>query len=94
MRSEQDGAAGWTVVAVRHAGSYLDVRGRDSQLDGYYEPKAPLLRQRLRALKTVEVTLALAAAALATDLTERGSVGGCGDDRGGSVGSVSRLGTL
>ena len=45
--------------------SYLDVRVRQSQLEGYYEPKARLLRQRLRALKAVEVTLALVAAALA-----------------------------
>ena len=51
--------------AVRDVGSYLDVRVRQSQLEGYYEPKARLLRQRLRALKAVEVTLALVAAALA-----------------------------
>ena len=45
--------------------SNLAVRVRQSQLDGYYEPKARLLRQRLRALKAAEVTLALIAAGLA-----------------------------
>lgn len=51
--------------AVHDVASYLDVRVRRSQLEGYYEPKAHLLRQRLRTLKAVEVTLALAAAGLA-----------------------------
>ena len=51
--------------AVHDVGSYLDVRVRQSQLEGYYEPKARQLRQRLRGLKAVEVTLALAAAGLA-----------------------------
>lgn len=51
--------------AVHDLDSYLDVRVRQSQLEGYYEPKARLLRQRLRAAKAVEVTLALVAAGLA-----------------------------
>lgn len=51
--------------AVRDVASYLDLRVRESQLEGYYEPKARLMRQRLRAAKTVEVTLALLAAGLA-----------------------------
>ena len=32
--------------AVHDVASYLEVRVRRSQLDGYYEPKAQLLRQR------------------------------------------------
>jgi len=51
--------------AVRDVDSYLTVRVRQSQLDGYYQPKARLVQQRLRALKAVEVALALLAAALA-----------------------------
>lgn len=51
--------------AVHDVNSYLEVRVRQSQLDGYYEPNAYLLRQRLRALKATEVTLALISAALA-----------------------------
>lgn len=51
--------------AVHDVGSYLDIRVRESQLVGYYEPKARLMQQRLRQLKVAEVTLALAAAALA-----------------------------
>jgi SMODS and SLOG-associating 2TM effector domain 1/Protein of unknown function (DUF4231) len=51
--------------AVHDVDSYLDVRVRQSQLEGYYEPKADLLRQRLQVLKAVEVTLALAAGGLA-----------------------------
>ena len=54
-----------SLPAVHDVASYLDVRVRQSQLEGYYEPKARLMRQRLRALKAVEVTLALVAAALA-----------------------------
>lgn len=50
---------------VHDLGSYLDVRVRESQLAGYYEPKARLMRQRLRQLKVAEVMLALGAAALA-----------------------------
>jgi hypothetical protein len=47
-----------SLPAVHDVASYLDVRVRQSQLEGYYEPKARLMRQRLRALKAVEVTLA------------------------------------
>ncbi len=54
-----------SLPAVHDVASYLDVRVRQSQLEGYYEPKARLMRQRLRTLKAVEVTLALVAAALA-----------------------------
>lgn len=50
---------------IRDVESYLNERVRKSQLEGYYEPKAQLLRQRLRTLKVVEITLALAAAAVA-----------------------------
>lgn len=50
---------------VHDLDSYLHVRVRQSQLEGYYEPKAHLLQRRLRALKAVEVTLALAAAGFA-----------------------------
>ena len=60
--------------AVRDVDSYLAVRVRQSQLDGYYQPKARLLR-RLRALKAVEVTLALVAAALAALAAVSPSVG-------------------
>jgi hypothetical protein len=55
--------------AVYDMDSYLDVRVRRSQLDGYYEPKACLLRQRLQALKAAEVTLALIASGLAAIAT-------------------------
>jgi hypothetical protein len=51
--------------AVHDVDSYLDVRVRQSQLEGYYEPKARLMQQRLRLLKVTEVALALIAAALA-----------------------------
>jgi hypothetical protein len=51
------------VPAVTDLASYLEVRVRQSQLEGYYEPKARLLRRRLQTLKVVEV--ALVAAALA-----------------------------
>lgn len=51
--------------AVHDAASYLEVRVRQSQLDGYYEPKARAMRRRLRQLKITEVTLALIAAGLA-----------------------------
>jgi hypothetical protein len=61
--------------AVHDMASYLEVRVRQSQLEGYYEPKARLLRQRLRVLKAVEVTLALAAAGLAAVAAISPSVG-------------------
>lgn len=51
--------------SVHDVGSYLDVRVRQSQIEGYYEPGARMLRQRLRAAKAAEVTLALVAAGLA-----------------------------
>jgi hypothetical protein len=51
--------------AVHDVDSYLDVRVRKSQLEGYYEPKARLMAGRLRLLKIAEVALALVAAALA-----------------------------
>lgn len=49
---------------VRDVDTYLKVRVRQSQLAKYYVPKAREMRQRLRLMKAVEVTLALAAAAL------------------------------
>jgi SMODS and SLOG-associating 2TM effector domain 1/Protein of unknown function (DUF4231) len=54
-----------SLPAVHDADSYLDVRVRQSLLEGFYEPKALLIRQRLRLLKAAEVTLALVAAGLA-----------------------------
>jgi hypothetical protein len=51
--------------AVSDVETYLDVRVRQSQLERYYEPKSETLRTRLRWAKTIEVTLTLAAAALA-----------------------------
>ncbi len=60
---------------VHDVDSYLDVRVRQSQLEGYYQPKAHLMRQRLRLLKTVEVTLALVAAALAATAAVSPGVG-------------------
>jgi hypothetical protein len=50
---------------VHDVDSYLDLRVRKSQLEKYYEPKAALMRERLRLLKIIEVALALVAAALA-----------------------------
>jgi hypothetical protein len=61
--------------AVHDLDSYLDVRVRQSQLEGYYEPKARELRQRLRAAKVVEVMLALVAAGLAAVAAISPSVG-------------------
>jgi hypothetical protein len=61
--------------AVYDVDSYLEVRVRQSQLQGYYEPKARQLRQRLRATKTAEVALALAAALLAALATISANVG-------------------
>lgn len=61
--------------AVHDVDSYLEVRVRQSQLDGYYEPKARLLRERLRVMKAVEVTLALVAAGLAAVAAISPSVG-------------------
>jgi hypothetical protein len=51
--------------AVRDIGSYLEERVRRSQLEAYYEPGARKFYRRLRALKVVEVSLALCAAVLA-----------------------------
>jgi hypothetical protein len=50
---------------VHDVDSYLDLRVKKSQLEKYYEPKAALMRSRLRMLKVTEVALALVAAALA-----------------------------
>jgi hypothetical protein len=61
--------------AVHDVDSYLEVRVRQSQLAGYYKPKARLMRLRLRELKAVEVTLALVAAALAAVAAVSPSVG-------------------
>lgn len=60
---------------VHDVDSYPEIRVRQSQLDGYYESKARLMRQRLRALKAAEVTLALVAAALAAVAAISPSVG-------------------
>ena len=60
---------------VHDVDSYLDVRVRKSQLEGYYEPKARLMRQRLRLLKAVEVALALIAAGLAATVAASPRVG-------------------
>lgn len=61
--------------AVHDVDSYVDVRVRQSQLEGYYEPRARLMEQRLRTLKAVEVTLALVAAVLAAMAAVSPSVG-------------------
>jgi hypothetical protein len=54
-----------SLPAVHDLETYLEVRVRGSQLNGFYEPKAELMWRRLRALKRTGVVLALAAAALA-----------------------------
>ena len=61
--------------AVHDVDSYLDVRVRESQLEGYYEPRALLLRRQLRGAKTIEVALALVAAALAATAAISPNVG-------------------
>jgi hypothetical protein len=61
--------------AVHDVESYLNVRVRQSQLEGYYEPRARHMRHRLRVAKTAEVALALAAAVLAALATVSGNVG-------------------
>ena len=60
---------------VHDVDSYMEIRVRQSQLEGYYEPKARLMRQQLQALKTAEVTLALVAAGLAALAAISPSVG-------------------
>jgi hypothetical protein len=60
---------------VRDVDSYLEIRVRESQLNGYYAPKAGLMRQRLRLLKVLEVTLALIAAGLAATAAASPGVG-------------------
>ncbi|MGZ4618278.1 MAG: DUF4231 domain-containing protein [Frankiaceae bacterium] len=50
---------------VQDVNSYLRVRVRESQIEHYYVRNADKLSHRLRIAKWVEVTLALAAAALA-----------------------------
>jgi hypothetical protein len=61
--------------AVHDLASYLEVRVRRSQVEGFYEPEAARLRGRLKVAKTVEVTLALAAAGLAALNTVSTTVG-------------------
>jgi hypothetical protein len=83
--------------AVHDMASYLDVRLRESQLEGYYEPKARLLQQRLQALKAVEVTLALAAAGFAAVAAISPTVGAWAavvTTAAGAGGRVCRLGAL
>jgi hypothetical protein len=60
---------------VHDVDSYMDVRVRQSQLAGYYEPKARQLRGRLRWAKAAEVTLALTAAVLAALAAVSANVG-------------------
>ena len=60
---------------VHDVDSYMEIRVRQSQLEGYYEPKARLMRQQLQTLKTAEVTLALVAAGLAAVAAISPSVG-------------------
>lgn len=64
-----------SLPTVHDVDSYLEIRVRQSQLNGYYEPKARLMWQRLRALKAAEVTLALVAAGLAAVAAISPSVG-------------------
>ncbi|MEU2030931.1 DUF4231 domain-containing protein [Nocardia amamiensis] len=54
-----------SLPAVDDVDSYLRLRVRQSQLERYYEPRAQLMRRRVRTFKAIGVTLALAAAALA-----------------------------
>ncbi|HEX3961996.1 MAG TPA: DUF4231 domain-containing protein [Trebonia sp.] len=60
--------------AVTDVESYLAVRVRESQLAGYYLPKAAAMKRRVDRLKIVEVTLALVAAALAAAAIASASV--------------------
>lgn len=60
---------------VHDIGSYLEVRVRKGQLEGYYERKALGLRTRLRQLKAAEVALALVAAGLAAAAAASSTVG-------------------
>lgn len=60
---------------VHDVDSYLEIRVRRSQLEGYYEPNARSLRQRLGMMKTTEIVLALVAAALAALASVSASVG-------------------
>jgi hypothetical protein len=55
-----------SLPAVTDVDTYLAERVRNSQLEKYYGPKSRELRTRLRWTKAVEITLTLAAAALAT----------------------------
>jgi SMODS and SLOG-associating 2TM effector domain 1/Protein of unknown function (DUF4231) len=64
-----------TLPDVRDVDTYLEVRVRRSQLDGYYEPRARILRQRLGMMKTAEIVLALVAAVLAALASVSPSVG-------------------
>jgi hypothetical protein len=60
---------------VHDVDSYLEVRVRRSQLHGYYEPKARIMRRRLAMMKTAEIVLALVAAVLAALASVSPSVG-------------------
>jgi len=63
------------VPPVHDLDSYLAIRVHQSQLESYYEPNARMLKQRLRAAKAVEVTLALVAAGLAATASVSPDVG-------------------
>jgi len=60
---------------VHDIDSYLEVRVRRGQLEGYYERKALGLRARLRQLKVAEIALALVAAGLAAAAAANSTVG-------------------
>lgn len=55
--------------------TYLKVRVRESQVAGYYEPRALRMRSRLRIARIVEAGLALVAAGLAALNTMSATVG-------------------
>lgn len=61
--------------AVCDVDTYLDLRVRRSQLEHYYEPRARLMRRRVRMFKAIEVTLALVAAGLAAAASVSPNVG-------------------
>lgn len=51
--------------AVRDLESYVDLRVRRSQIVGYYEPRARLMRRRFGQFRALEIGLAVLAASLA-----------------------------
>jgi hypothetical protein len=61
--------------AVNDLESYLELRVRESELEGYYKPNALAMRQRLRIAKGVEIGLALAAGGLAATTVVSPTVG-------------------